>query len=256
MALVTGPLVSADIITFKNGQDGYSGCVDGAARSEPGREVYNYGTSTSFTSNFEDESNQEFVSFIQFEDLFGAGSNQISAGQTITDAKLYLYARGMQNAGTSRMVNAYAMLVGVNMGTKNSQPADDGEVCWDARARNQVAWGGDMHNGPVSGMDYTLNHADRTAVSAVGWVSWNVTDMVNDWYSNALANHGILIRGGESTLQRRIDYCSTDWTTTGKMGDPLDPTYFPYLEVTYVPEPVSLILLSLGGLVLAGRRNS
>jgi hypothetical protein len=80
------------------------------------------------------------------------------------------------------------------------------------------------------------------------WYSWNVTGFV-DGILNTSSNNlslGLAAAGND-------DY----FHTFSSAGDLANPGYKPYLEVTFVPEPVSASLLLLGGgaLMLSRRKK-
>lgn len=84
-----------------------------------------------------------------------------------------------------------------------------------------------------------------------GWVTWDVTAIVNQWLSGAEQNYGfmLLIDDAESAAPNRKLMVSSDYATA---------TYHPKLilfEAT-IPEPASIILLVCGIIGLLKKRSS
>lgn len=74
----------------------------------------------------------------------------------------------------------------------------------------------------------------------------DVTDLVKYWKTGGIVNNGIRVRHYGGTPYTMAIFDSTEETTRGLP---------PVIEVTYVPEPASLGLLSLGGLMFLRRRK-
>ncbi|MBN1555333.1 MAG: DNRLRE domain-containing protein [Phycisphaerae bacterium] len=236
---------SADTITFQNGVNGYSGNVDACIRSESGRQNYNYGTSTDIAVGWE-LADAEFVGFSQWS------FSGIPSGLTIEEAKLGMYCRDAQGT-EDRTIHVYAMTSNItNMGTGNSRPATSGEVCWNYLAYDTATWGGGTTNGPVSGTDYTPTYGSSLTISVSdegGYVEFDVTAIVNAWYTGALSNYGFILRDGAwDDNETRVNLSSADTD--------LGSDYLPYLEITYTPEPATMaLLLAGGGLAILRRRT-
>ncbi|MBN1556475.1 MAG: DNRLRE domain-containing protein [Phycisphaerae bacterium] len=245
LVMLVCSVASADTITFQNGVGGYSGLVDGSARSESGREKYNFGAYSQVNVGWE-AAGQELVGFVDFTNSI----NQIAAGQTITSAKLgmYLVSAEDQNSVGDRTISAFAMLKSLNMGTKVASDAAAGEVCWYELARHQTKWGNDTSNaGPVSGMDYTTTYGGSLVINPSqngSYVEFDVTSIVNAWYTGALTNRGFLLREVDEVNRTRVNFGSSEGSST------------PYLTVTYTPEPATMSLLLLGGAALLKRRSA
>jgi hypothetical protein len=242
VAVMCSPVL-AETITFQNNVGAYDGGVDAGIRQE--HIYYNYGASESVSTGWETE---ELISFYRFDDMFGSAAYQLPAtGMTITGAKLKLFVEGMDNPAESRTINASAMTLPIDMGTKTGSNADEGQVCWYFRACDVSNWGGDSHAGPVAGTDYTTTDAASSTFgfSGTGWVEWDVTAIAQAWYAGTLDNYGFVVRQADDTYNRRVNFTATE----GGGNAPL-------LEITYTPEPTTMGLLAIGGLAFLKRRRS
>ncbi len=81
------------------------------------------------------------------------------------------------------------------------------------------------------------------------WVTWDVTDVVKDWLDNPDHQNGFHIFMREEDVidpetgsKIAYTFASSGWETPGDR---------PFLEVTAVPEPSTIVMI-LGGLVAAG----
>jgi RHS repeat-associated protein len=75
--------------------------------------------------------------------------------------------------------------------------------------------------------------ASITFSGSQGWMSWNVTSLVNAWTSGTQANHGVLIK-------RRTEALSASGPTAPGRRYTVDDTLRPRLVVTYVSDAVTL----------------
>ncbi|MBN1943405.1 MAG: DNRLRE domain-containing protein [Phycisphaerae bacterium] len=241
-------VVSAAEVLIRFGEGGVSdgGLLDSAARSENGRENYNYGASQAINTGWE-TSTDELIAFSHWTNIFGSGANLVPLGSTINKAELMMVVKGTSGTG-DRTVNVYAMTTQItDMGDGDSRGAESGEVCWNWRAYDTVAWGGD---GPVAGTDYTITGGASLTIPAgmTTTATWDVTDIVQAW-SDGTANYGFILRGDAwNDSDTRTDFWSYEAEDSGNV---------PVLKIYYeqIPEPATMSLLALGGLGVLIRRK-
>ena len=149
-------------------------------------------------------------SLVQF-DLSALPTNQ-----TITSAVLELYSKYYLNNPT---VNAYKIT------------SDWGEMT--ATWRNQ----------PTIDPAVTINDSGLVA----NWLSWDITDFVNGWYTGTFDNYGVELRkvnGGTENIFYSSDY------SVASLRPKLTITYEE--QTVSVPEPATLLLLSISVLGIMG----
>ena len=100
----------------------------------------------------------------------------------------------------------------------------------------------------------TDNNTSQTGSLAIGWVTWDITDIVNDWLdpSNGINNYGLMLMTDYITDPpgNRNFFYSSDYTSDLSLRPKL------ILEVeNIIPEPFSLILLLSGLTGIYIKRN-
>ncbi|MBL3618560.1 MAG: DNRLRE domain-containing protein [gamma proteobacterium endosymbiont of Lamellibrachia anaximandri] len=138
----------------------------------------------------------------------------IPAGAKVTSANLELHSNATSWASTTidvhRLNNDW--VEGIAIG--GTGPGAN----WTERD-SAVAWNS-------AGGDYETNSAASAVTSGdVGWVTWDVTDLVNDWVSGETPNYGLL-------LAPTVDYQGAEFDSS----DATDPTTHPKLTITYTCE--------------------
>lgn len=257
-------VASADIITFQNGLNSYSGTEEVSLVTSSGSTV-NTGAWEELQINVEGNR----PGLIRFLNLFGNGPNQIPVNATVNSATLRLFQFARDSATTIR---AYPMLTDWTEG--NSSPggafavAQPGESTLRARhhrtdglyaANPGDAWGtdGSALTGPVrkegaavgNGWDWALD--DTRFASAANsatndtWIEWNLTVLAQDWQDGSQANNGVFMTAQNTVATR---FRASEFATSS-----LRPMLV--IDFTPVPEPAtsSLIGGAMGCLLLARR---
>jgi len=248
--------VSADIVSFQQGLDnifvtGYAGTEDNQIMDPGtgfqdanigGRNTIQIGNASPITTR---------RSIIRFGGLGVMAGNYAS----IDSARIvFRKANGPTGGGTDG-IEMYA-ISDVNAGwvEGNSQfVVTAGESSWNS-TDHPNAWIGGGGGGTLGALQDTLlgvsgNDAANT------FYSFDLDPaLVNQWITGV--NAGVVMKelleidGGGSGTDLQIEMYSSEF------GAIADAPVRPRLEITYtVPEPATLVLLSLGGLVMLGRRS-
>ena len=214
------PLVST--VRFQYGVDGYTSAED-TYLSKAATE-YNYGGSDVMTVQGDTRYKEGMIKFL---DVFGAGTGQIPAGRTIMSATLRLYLANdiIINPNVPKSLNMYPMLVSCNFGVHEG-PASIGEVDRYMRAQGQTHWGPPTGAGPVPDVDYDTTRVAQSPTyyypDVGSWIETDITAILTDWYTGALANEGLLI-------QDRTGQTASYFAT----AEGPEPTQYPELVVVY-----------------------
>ncbi len=247
--LLIGVLVPrAEAVTILTLQDGFGAGPYAGTRdtflNEDGQDE-DHGTDTEL--ELRDKSAKREVPLIFF-DLTG----QIPAGQDILSAVLTLEKEAGSTSNLT--VTAYRVTAGAwSEGDGNDSTA--GHADWNHRIHSSTTWPG----GDFSSAAYTTTDSASTVVSADGTYNWTVTDIVEPWYLGTNPNYGFALVGS-SGHDKTIKFWSSEQTTSS-----LPSSLRPKLTITYqalggggagtiVPEPMSLLLVGLGGLGMFGAR--
>lgn len=92
----------------------------------------------------------------------------------------------------------------------------------------------------------TKSDAEDSVTATAGtsdWLRWDVTSLVSSWIDGSSANHGVVIASDAGAV---LFWASEHET---------QPALRPYLQIDYVPEPTTLVLLATGALGIACRRR-
>ncbi|GHC01655.1 DNRLRE domain-containing protein [Cerasicoccus arenae] len=156
---------------------------------------------------------------IRFEEIIGDSLKQLpTSGATIDTAVLHLYMKS-QWGSAPQTFTAYPLLKDWNStdSTWNYRAYDGGSPT--------AYWGNSSASspGPIADIDYDSSLGSEgifTSISNDNWVTVDVTDIVQAWYSGSISNHGLVLFG--------------DNTYDGLKGrDGSYDTFSPRLEVTY-----------------------
>ena len=158
-------------------------------------------------------------------------SNSIPTGATVQSATLHVYGTWM-STNDAVNISTYKVLKGwTESATWNTY---DGTNAWATA-------------GCGGATDRSLTADATTSVTAAGWYTWNLTSaMVQDWVTNPSANNGILLMTSDVTTSAKILTSREAGVETGAR---------PYMEVTYIPEPATLVLLGVGSVLLGLRKS-
>ena len=270
VGLLAGVLL-ADTVTFQQGVNGYTGTEDLTLYTWNTTTNLQYGASSTINTGHPSTTKQQGL--IQFNDIFGDASGQVSPGMMIVSATMELAAYRQDDSLDPGTVTLWMnpMLTDWAEGNSNGYAAE-GESCPQARyyradgdyaGHPEDAWGTAgvaVSTGPVAGVDYIYYTGDPYYVSDVdtsgaynGYgtearsILLDITDITTAWYSGELDNNGLYF--GVLGWDKRF-YYSSEYETTA---------YRPKLTIEYttVPEPMTLglIALGLGGVMVRRRRG-
>ena len=199
--------------TFQQGASGYSGVkyttIKGSDPLVGQRDWRLYSFGLPGNTN-------QIAGLLQFDDIFGSGAGQVPAGSTISSATI-IYTLYTNWGGT--MYN-YPMLTSWDQTT----------ACHSYRGYSAGAptayWGGGSSAtaGPASGVDFNPSLGASVAISGSRGqtLTVDVTDIVKQWQSGALANNGLVLFGSGTYLGAM--FYSPSYGTSG-----------PLLSITYTP---------------------
>ncbi|MBA1445297.1 MAG: DNRLRE domain-containing protein [Chromatiales bacterium] len=138
----------------------------------------------------------------------------IPAGAKVTSANLELHSNATSWASTTIDVHRLN-----NDWVEGSATGGIGPGANWTERDSAVAWS-------AAGGDYETNSAASAVTSGdVGWVAWDVTDLVKNWVSGETPNYGLL-------LAPTVDYQGAEFDSS----DATDPTTHPKLTITYTCE--------------------
>jgi len=198
--------------------------------------------------------------------VFTAGSNMqrslirfdlssLPADSSVQSATLKLYSRFEDGKGnySGATMSVYRL----------AQPWVETEVTWNDRDWgsnhvNDSPGPGDDHPWATPGGDFvgttgvtqTNPYATSNAKPSGDYVpvTWDVTNLVSEWYSGQSVNNGLMLMSGDYN-----NLCF--WSREHNDGTHGIGYWAPALEVTLTPEPATLSLLALGGAAALIRRR-
>ncbi|MHC4712317.1 MAG: putative Ig domain-containing protein [Planctomycetota bacterium] len=180
-------------VTFQQGLDSYTGWDD------------SWITEDNPNTNYETMTSAHLQYYTQDRQLHLMDLSSIPSTATITEAIFSFY--NYQNAGTS-VCAAYRIIT----------DWDVSEVTYN-NAKSGTSWG---TAGMQSGTDYASTAAGTSSsITSAGWVTIDITDLVQDWVDGTYTNRGVVLRltSGGHPRTRMADYSTQ--------------SYRPKLEVTY-----------------------
>ena len=194
-------------LVLQNGFNGYAGTRDTAFNKTASLDTFNYGGVPTMVIGSANDAGSSGGLLVSFDDLFGMGSNQISADRIITSATLRIYCYSIYST-SDQPLTASPMHSGWVEGDGNGTVVE-GASCNMARhyridgdyaAYPEDAWGtsglpNTSENGPDLGVDYRYDDAALVPWPAsTGWIEWDVTTAVQGWQDGTLENNGWMVR--------------------------------------------------------------
>jgi hypothetical protein len=239
LLFMSASAAQATVLVLQDGLDGYTGCQDATPRSDmPTTNGHSGGVN--FVGS---EVTREFETVMRWN------ISAIPVGQVIESAIFEMYT--YQTGNMSRDVAVYQILMtdwtetGVSW---NVRKPLEGEVTFPWNTAGLKA------SSDSAGFDSTADRrataiATTTVNAASRWYSWDITSAVNEWYTNPSAEAGGLVLRDTSTptslsLMRFRNSINTAGTET-----------HPKLTITYIPEPATLVIISIGAAGLVARRR-
>ena len=258
-------LAFGDTAVFRDGVDGYVGASEAHVRKSHADR--GWGGSGDIQTGF--PGGAERQGLWVWDDLFGAGPGQVPLDQTIVSATLSAFLRTAGGSGENDFT-AYPILGDIflsdisDAGGAEPNPGV-GQATWTYRTYNSAPWGGGTNDGPVADVDYDTSISTTTTINLDEkkvWNSLDVTPIVQAWLANAndggagTPNEGfitVITAGGGNCYWFSSD--ATDAYVAGQELPGVGADYYPYLTVEYVPEPATMGLLAIGGLVALLKRR-
>jgi hypothetical protein len=189
------------------------------------------------------------------------------AGKTITGATLAMWGR---DSGYDEQpiggIDIHALLpanAGWVEGTGDPYKPGGGDVTWDHHTEATQAWAG-SEGASTPGTDYAATPMgnlpwDQNGTTggylyeAIGGLKAELdVATIQDWLDNPGNNAGMLLKNHLPSAQDPTQsyLCAGEWGG----ADPINHGYEPKLTIEYIPEPTTMVLLGLGGLLLRRRK--
>jgi hypothetical protein len=224
---------AATTVTFgDNTGDDFHGTIEDALIFErSGYDDFNYGAKAVLHVGDPADIARTRRTLVRFKDI----AANLPADIVITSAALYLHCKD-ENSATDYNISAYRVLLNWVEGTENAA-IQTGSCCWNYAQHTGLPWNvvGCDAASDVIGEDSTADSAataeTTTLVTGTGWFTWDLTNAVQNWYSDNWSEYGvILINDDEGTSNSMKLFDSKESATDG---------HRPRLAVTYeeVPAP-------------------
>ncbi len=208
-ALGVAVVLPAAELTFQNRRAGYTGTQDVTLRGDP-KEIatLNYGGAATLGVSGVPWGGWKQITLMRFDQIIGAASNQIPVGAQVVAARLELHklqdapqdAGQFKAAGADAVISVHPMLTDFVAGAGTGQNPEKA-ACFSYRSFSPelpTVWGNknQIENGPVAGVDYDGSqrvHSPLLPGKTDVWMSWDITQIVNDWVQKPASNHGLYL---------------------------------------------------------------
>ena len=244
----------ADTVTFQQGINGYSGASD--------TWLDYYHDNTNYGNDGDIHVRHDWYSNVDDRDtLIKFDLSSLPANAVITGASLSLLYYQDWDIGSSDYltVSAYRLLHSWTEGSGGSDNGRTGAAFYYRYAYpDTTQW----YNGGARGVDQDRQANPDASVtlynigSGYAWETWSgsgITASVANWYANPSQNLGwVMDYSAYSDSQDGVIFHSSNYSTS-----PADYVWRPKLQIDYyvIPEPATMALLGLGGLLLRGKRS-
>ena len=245
VAALSAPMFAGTYtVVFQDGRHGYGGTRDAYITSDRGDA--NIGVQDCFMARRNPKTSFEQRGLVKFTDL------NLPADAKVVSAELSLFTKEIRGSPT---IAIHGLLKDFTEGTKNYEPADEGQTTWNAVHHGQQPWsqpGAAAESGEFV-YDQDADHrtpADDTATinQSGAWYTWNVTASL----ANQLAEgkpYGWLLRVTNAEEDTFAVFYSRQ-----AMADDAPVSIVPKLTVTYeseladrLPRPLTRAKLILWG---------
>ena len=227
IAFCASKCVNADVVSFRNGVDGYASVRDTYLQNNLGSAHESIQLYVQLGDNMFSTRN----SLIVFDNIFGSGASQIPWGSSIASATLEFQTRNQADAAGAQ-VNFHRMLMNWDQ--------EDTKVAYGEPPWNDQDWvqADGFESSALSGGSFLPDQ-----INSVFQV--DVTGDVQLW-ANGAANFGWVMLGDPGGPDDSVLFFSSDYATVS--GRPRL-----IVEFNSIPEPASLVITACGLLALACR---
>ena len=249
--MVFAMVANGDTVVLQNGFNGYEGGMDTHTASHSANRVCGQDAGNGIGLN----------SSITLLGLLKWDVSSL-AGATITGATMSIY--GFQTGNPEEQVDAHAILP-ANSAWVEGFPGSTGATWNYLNNAGGVPWASGAGTGcSVPGVDYDPAVLDSWAwvdgsAPATGDVMFKATNgahfdlgaaLVQSWVDDVGDNAGVLLKHPD--IKQNHAYYADEAVEDATW--PIAPQYVPRLTIEYIPEPVTMVLLGLGGLFIRRRK--